>query len=129
MDDEITEYRVRLLKFNEECCGETRAANKNIEPLTKKSSARCKNVVKIVQPEGTQAYRIVAGQPSHTAEEKRSPDNQVNEKYVNQVQMHQHCPKKSTTQKKPRSTIFQFPTKSKNLQVLVGVFIHLHLQM
>lgn len=119
MDNEISEFRVRTLKFDDNYDDKIRAVDDEKEPLGKKSSAQ--NCVKVFdkQPEVSQAYKIVAGQTYYRTERNRSPDNQVDEKCLKQVQGHQSSLVK---QNKPRNTVYQFPIKGK-IFTSVGVGI------
>lgn len=112
MDNEIAEYRVRLLKFDDNYCDNTRAVNEKREPPRNDSSAQDKNCEKVYDknPEASRALRIVAGKTFYRAERKRRPNNQIEEKCVEQVQLQHNNP---IILNKPKSTVFQFPTKRK----------------
>lgn len=119
MDNGITEYRVRLLKFDDNYCDKTQAVDEKRESLRKKTSSQGKNCIKVnKQPETSQAYRIVSRQTSYRTETE-SPDHQVEKKSVKQAQLHWHHP---INQKKPRSTVDHFPAKRK-IFTSVGVGI------
>lgn len=112
MDNEITEYRVRTLKFDDNYYDKPRAVKEKSHELKRKSSAQGKNSVKgnDKQTETSRSCRVVAAQTSNRTERKRSPYNQGDEKTVKQVQVHRNSP---IEQNKPRSTVHQFPTKRK----------------
>lgn len=119
MDNEITEYRVRLLKFDDNYCDETQAVNGKRESLRKKRSLQGKNFLKVnKQPETSQTYRIVARQTSYRTETE-NPDHQIEKKSVKQPQVHRYH---LINQNKPRSTVEQFPAKRK-IFTSVGVGI------
>lgn len=120
MDNEITEYRARTLKFDDNY-DKKRVVKEKTQEVRKKSSAQGKNSVKgnDEQPDISGAYKIVARQTSYRTERKRSSDNQVDENSVKKDQVNQNC---AGDQNKPRSSVCQFPTKRKKL-ISVGVGI------
>lgn len=111
-DNRITEYRVRMLKFNDNYCDKTRAVYENEETSTKKSSAQVKNSVKVneKQPEISRDHRTIAGQISHRTEKRRRSDNQVEKKRVMQIPVSRNRP---FNHYKPRKTESHFTTKRK----------------
>lgn len=111
-DNRITEYRVRMLKFNDNYCDTTRAVYKNEETSTKKSSAQVKNSVKVndKQPDFSRDHRIIAGQISNRTEKRRRSDNQVEIKRVMQIPVPRNRP---FNHNKPRKTESHFSTKRK----------------
>lgn len=108
MDNRITEYRVRMLKFDNNYCDKTLAVNENPETPSKKLKNSAK--VNAKQPETSRPYRIIPGQTCYRIEKRRISDNQVEKKCVKQVPVHQNRP---INHNKIRRTVDHFPSKGK----------------